>query len=155
MKAIHFVLFMAAMFITMEKSSAVIPDQVPCVQELELNFFIEPIVNQGLSLYDIPQGLWSPINLDLHSRNQTVPDRMKQRTAYMYPNPIEYPLQRIPTAKILLAVFHEIFLETMRNYQVNEQPSADLIFDYIVGQQEGRLINCFGPEVKELIPRLQ
>src|ERR1700730_12721094 len=79
----------------------VVPDPIPCVKELELHFFPEHLVSQALSLYNVRQELWLPIYQSLKSRTFEVPERMNMRTSYMVPNPIEYPMQRGPTAKIL------------------------------------------------------
>lgn len=153
MQKMIFILLGMISFIIPFYSFALVPDPVPCVRDLELTFFRTDLVFQALSLYDIPQGLWDPISGDLKIRSRQVLDRMKKKTARMVPNPIEYPLQRIPTAKILLNVLHEVYLETMVYYQVNEQPTADLIFDYIFAKQGKRFEECFGPEVKELLPK--
>lgn len=128
----------------------VVPDPIACLMDLETHFFVEPIVNQGLSLYDIRQELWIPINISLQQKSRTVPDRMKKETAFMVPNPIEYPMQRLPTATILKKVLFEVFLEAMDDYWVNERPRSDNIFAYIFSQQFPRFTACFGEEVREL-----
>lgn len=134
-------------------SFALVPDPIPCVRNLETTFFRSEIVYQALSLYEIPQGLWDPINIDLQNRSRKVLDRMKEKTARMVPNPIEYPMQRVPTAQILIEILHEVYYETMVTYQVNEQPTADLIFNYILGKQAYRFLECFGPGVKDMLPK--
>lgn len=129
-----------------------VPNSIPCYRDLQANFFQEAIVYQGLSLYNIPQGLWAPITQTLRLKSSEVPQRMQRVTAHMVPNPIEYPMQRGPTAKILKQVLMDIFYETMRKYQVNERPTADFIFDYIFAQQFSKFIDCFGEEARELAP---
>jgi hypothetical protein len=131
----------------------VVPDPVPCVLELETHFFVEPIVNQGLSLYNVRQELWLLINQRLQQKNGLVPERMKRRTAFMVPNPIEYPMQPMMTAKILKEVLYELFLEALNEYNVGDQPRAGLIVNYIFAQQFPSFIRCFGPEVKKLQPK--
>lgn len=132
---------------------SVVPDPVPCVMNLEVSFFPESIVSEALSLYLIPQGLWPPISTELQQRSQTVPERMKLKTARMVPNPIEYPMKKFATAKILKGVLYEVFMEAMRIYEVNEQPNADLIFNFILKRQGLRFVECFGPEANTLIPK--
>lgn len=128
----------------------VVPDPIPCVKNLELNFFEEKIVYQGLNFYGIRQELWSLIYQRLRMTSTEVPGRMKRKTAFMVPNPIEYPMQKGLTAKILKEVLLEIFLETMRFYQVNERPTADFVFDYIFARQLPLFVNCFGKEAEKL-----
>lgn len=135
---------------TMDALPTVVPDPIPCVLDLETRFFDERIVNQGLSLYNVRQELWAPINQLLQRKSLEVPERMKRRTAFMVPNPIEYPIQRGATAKILKQVLFEVFLETMREYRANERPTADFIFDYIFSEQLPRFIRCFGEEARQL-----
>lgn len=125
----------------------VVPDPIACVKDLETHFFDEFIVNRGLSLYDIRQELWVPINASLQRKSLEVPERMKKRTARMVPNPIEYPLQRVKTAKILKDLLFEVFLEAMRENWSNERPTADFVFDYIYTQQLPNFVRCFGEEI--------
>ena len=47
---------------TMEALPTVVPDRIPCFAALETGFFVESVVNQGLSLYNVRQELWVPIN---------------------------------------------------------------------------------------------
>lgn len=146
---------MGALFysLAVEAIPSVVPDRIPCFLELETHFFVEPIVNQGLSLYGIRQELWLPINEYLQKKSLEVPERMKVRTAYMVPNPIEYPMQKAVTAKILREVLFEVFIEAMREYYTNERPTVDFVFDYIFTRQLPNFVRCFGPEVQQLRPR--
>lgn len=130
----------------------VVPDPVPCVLDLETRFFAEPIVNQGLSLYNVRQELWPLINESLRGKSVDVPRRMKQRTAYMVPNPIEYPMQKAATAKILKEVLFEVFMEVMRENYMGGSPDAAVAFDYIFTERLPDFIRCFGPEAAKLRP---
>lgn len=136
-----------------EAIPAVVPDPVPCVLDIETHFFVETIVNQGLSLYNVRQELWLPINQRLQVKNLEVPERMKRRTAFMVPNPIEYPMQMAATAKLLKEVLFEVLFETLREYHVAERPTAALIFNYIFNEQFPNFVRCFGPEVEALRPK--
>jgi hypothetical protein len=128
----------------------VVPDPIPCVLELETHFFLEPIVSRGLSLYNIRQELWLPINQRLRKKNLEVPERVKRRTAYMVPNPLEYPMQKAIIARILKEVLFEVFMEVMQEYHEIQRPEVNLIFDYIFDEQLPRFVSCFGPEVQRL-----
>jgi hypothetical protein len=132
---------------------SVTPDRIPCFVDLETLFFNEYIVNQGLNLYNIRQELWLPINQVLQRKSAEVPERMKRRTAFMVPNPIEYPMQKGVTAKILKEVLFEVFLEAMRDYNANERPTADFVFDYIFTEQLPNFVKCFGEEAMQLKPK--
>lgn len=144
-------------FTTLGAIPSVVPDRIPCFDALEIGFFSEPIVNQALSLYNVRQELWVPINELLKQKSLKVPERMKMQTAYMVPNPIEYPMQRAVTAKILKQVLFEILEEVIHQYPTTEIPgepaNARLIFDYIFSQQFPEFLKCFGPEVMELKPK--
>lgn len=138
---------------TLAAFPTVVPDPIPCVRDLELHFFNERIVNEGLSFYYVRQEIWSMINQTLRTKSLEIPDRMKVKTAYMVPNPIEFPMQKGPTARILKQVLFEVFFETMTMYYANERPTVDLIFDYIFTQQLPNFVRCFGDEARELAPK--
>lgn len=150
MKRLLVILLLLSSIIFKGSGWAVIPDPIPCFKDLQINFFRESLVYQSLSLYKIPQGLWEPISKTLRMKSYQVPERMRRVTANMVPNPIEYPMQREETAKILKKVLMDIFYETMTKYQVNERPTADFIFDYIFKNQLQLFINCFGEEARKL-----
>ena len=133
---------------------AVAPEPIACVQDLETKFFVESIVNRGLSMYNVREELWLPINISLRIRSASVPERMKTVTAFMVPNPLEYPMQKGVTAKILKDVLYDVFREAMREYGVDVPPFTDRIFDYIFTQQLPLFVRCFGEEAKQLKPKM-
>lgn len=122
---------------------SVVPDPIPCYQELSTHFFDPLIVNQALSLYGVRQELWQPIIQTLQGKSLTVPDRMKQRTAFMVPNPIEYPMNRVDTAKLLKSVLAEVFYEALQANYISPFNSNE-IFEYIFSQQLPAFNQCFG-----------
>lgn len=133
----------------------VVPDQTTCFRDLELHFFDATFVNQGLNFYNIREESWFLINNMLQAKSLEVPQRMKIKTAYMVPNPMEYPMQKGVTAKILKQVLFEIFMETMQANYVNERPTVDLVFDYIFLQQLPKFVACFGEEARKLEPKFE
>jgi hypothetical protein len=139
---------------TSSLSAAVVPERRPCLQTLEISFFQPAIVQQALSNYSIPQSIWDPLVQDLIRRSSTVPDRLKSKTAYMVPNPIEYPLQPEATALLLQQIWYEIFLESLFFYNVAQQPTARLMFEYIFERQFPALVACLGPTILRLAPKL-
>ncbi len=128
----------------------VVPDPIPCVEKLQTNFFLENLVNQGLSLYDVRQELWAPIRVVLQQKSLEVPDRMKRQTAFMVPNPLEYPMQRGAVAKILKAVLSDVFRETIEQVDPASKLYANAIFEYIFAARLPAFVDCFGPEAKTL-----
>lgn len=135
-----------------QAAPSVVLDPVPCVRDLALHFFNERLVGQALSLYNIRQELWSPITQTLERKSREVLLRIKRKTAFMVPNPFEYPMDRGMAARILKNELFAIFLETLREYQVQERPPADFAFDYILNEQLPQFIRCFGEEAIELKP---
>lgn len=146
-------LLFSSLFTQLQGEPTVVPDPSRCLRELETHFFNEDLLYEALSLYKIPQGTWSPIYQELQRRSVEVPNRMKRKTAYMVPNPIEYPMNRLVTAQILKAVLFEVFIETLTYYQANEQPSATYAFDFIFSKRMPALKACLGDEVESLAPR--
>lgn len=152
-KAIFFGFFPACLSVfSLQAEPGVVPDPIPCVRDLEIHFFNTRIVNQGLSFYDVRQELWAPIVNALQVNSYKVPLLMKTKTAFMVPNPIEFPMQKEVTAKILKEALFEVFMETMKVYEVDRMPTARLIFDYIFTLQMPLLIRCFGEGVRDLQP---
>lgn len=131
---------------------SVAPDPIPCLKNLELYFFDEIIVSEALSLYGIRQEIWLPVTQRLRGKNLNVPLLMKEKTAYMVPNPLEYPMQKDAVAKILKDVLYEVFMENMVFYRIDRQPTANFIFDYIFTQQMPLFIRCFGEKARDLQP---
>lgn len=127
-------------------------DPSPCFKDLQLHFFQEPIVGQAFGLYEIPQGLWVPVMQSLQRRGLEIPNRLKDKTARLVRNPIDFPMDKKIAAQLLIATLFEVFLETMQEYQIQEQPTAHLIFDYILSKQADKFIGCFGEVVRPLIP---
>jgi len=130
-------------------------DPSDCYKDLQLNFFQEELVYQALSIYRIPQGLWARISGDLKSRSSQIPGRMRQATARLVPNPLDYPMQKEFASKLLKKTLMNVFYETMSQYQVNERPTADFAFDYIFAQQLPKFIDCFGENARKLAPTFE
>lgn len=121
----------------------VVPDPIACVSELELHFFKQPFVNQALSLYNVRQELWLPIDIRLQQKSLEVPTRLKRRTAYMVPNPLEYPMQRAKVGEVLKEILFEVLKEVMKEYYLDKEYSTPLIFNYIFDKQLASFNACF------------
>ncbi len=132
-----------------------VPDPIPCLRDIETHFFDTNIVQQALSLYRIPQALWSLIIRDLQAGSRDIPSRIRAKTAHMVHDPFNYPLQKGPVAEILKQTLYELFIETMNRYAVGEQPVVRLIFDYIFSRQLPTWVPCLGDEVMRLAPRFE
>lgn len=145
-------LILLGIFLPYSNSMAVNPERIPCVQNLEMHFFQESMVTQALSLYQVPQGLWSPLTLELQAAGRSILTRMELKTAQMNPNPIEYPMQKLATAQILKATLYEVFMEVIARYQATDQLTANQIFNYILAAQSANFISCFGEEARSLLP---
>jgi hypothetical protein len=133
--------------------TAVAPVISNCLRDLETNFFETNYVQEALSLYEVPQGLWGPITQDLQRKSIGVPERMKKRSENMVPNPLEYPVQPEEVARLLRATLYEVYMETMNYYGTNERPSVDLIFAYIFNSQMPKIERCLGKKTKALAPK--
>lgn len=121
----------------------VVLDPVHCVEELEQNFFQSRVVFQSLSLHEVRQELWVPIIQLLQVKSREIPDRIKRKTAFMVPNPFEYPMNKRKAEKILKQVLYEVFVDTMRFYNNNGQPQMDLVFNDIFEKRETAWKRCF------------
>jgi hypothetical protein len=154
MKQILKLLLISLCLFTIE-ATAYVADRSPCLRDLQMNFFRPEIVNESLSLYSIPAGLWVPILNDLQLRSRDIPAIMKKMTYRRVPNPLEYPMDDQEAAKILKAALFQIFTDVMRRYYITEHPTLDYIFDYILYKELPRLVNCFGDQVRDLVPEFE
>lgn len=141
-------------------SCSFVQDPSPCLKNLQLHFFEPPRVNEVLNFYRIPQEYWTPIVIEIELRSLEVPGRMKQKTNRMIPNPIEYPMNKNQAAKLLKATLYEVFSESIRASSTTQhgrlplqEPTIELMFNYLFYKQMPRLIDCFGPSVQELVPK--
>lgn len=132
-----------------------VADPLPCFKDLQVNFFQDEIVNQALNFYNVPQGLWLQITIDLKQLSRDVPARMKKKTARMVRNPLAYPLQRAEAAVILRDTLFEVCSEVLRMHYITERPTVDYIFDYIFMRQVPKMIPCLGEEVRDLVPKFE
>lgn len=151
----HIVLITICFASNLAALPTVVPDPVRCVKEIETHFFQDYIVNQGLSLYNIREELWVPINMALQRNSTSVEARMIRKTAFMVPNPLEYPMQRGATAKLLKDALYEVFVESVKEYWNVDSGTAKNMFEYIFAQQFQQFIDCFGEEAKSLLPTIE
>lgn len=131
---------------------SLVPDPAYCFAQIESHFFSPNLVNQGLSLYEVRQELWLPINQSLQKRKLNISRMMKSRTAWTVPNPFELSKQREATAKLLKTVLYEVFEEAMRENYVTGGV-VEKVFNYIFSEQFPYFIQCFGPFAPQLDPR--
>lgn len=142
-KIYFFITLLASNFMVSNCASVAV-DAPPCLQQLELQFFRSDVVMQALSFYLIPQGNWGPIIDSLQRKSRGIPIRLKQATVNLVPNPLEYPFRPRVVARILRAVLYEVFMEAMTDFQSNELPTANFVFNYIAAQSQANWIRCFG-----------
>ena len=127
-------------------SEGVIPDTPPCLLRLETAFFQQEPLYQAFSFYQVPQGLWEPLYESLQAKSPSIPERMKQKTAYMVPNPIEYPLQKQATWKILKIVLYTLFEEVMHSYHISQSAIIEGVFNYLVEKQGAAIQDCLNAD---------
>lgn len=132
-------------------------DLKQCMQALEQDFFQADLVYKAFSFYNIPQGLWVPLYLDLQQQSQLIDAELKRITANMVPNPIEYPYNADEARKLLKSALRTAFLQAFIDTSALFSQNAFYIgsnemhnmFDYIYGKQHHKFIECFGPEKPE------
>lgn len=121
-----------------------------CYEELQTHFFERNLVLQALSLYQIPQGLWEKISQTLELKSYQISNKIKKMTSRLVPNPLDYPMQKEAAAQLLYQVLKDTLYETMTEYQVNERPTSDFVFDYIFERQFSKFLSCFGESALKL-----
>lgn len=129
---------------------AVAPERVPCVENLQIHFFVDSLVNQSLSFYDVRQELWVPINEELREKSKEIPAMMIKKTARLVPNPLEYPMQKFETAKLLKETLFDVFSSVLHKYNVDEAWRIEAAFNTLFLQRRAAFVDCFGPESQTL-----
>lgn len=132
-------------------------DLKKCMQALERDFYQPDLVYKAFSFYNIPQGLWVPLYLDLQKKSLQIDGVLKQVTADMVPNPLEYPYNaeaaRTLLKKALYSAFVQSFVESTALFPQNSfyigPAELQNMFDYIYAKQHYKFIECFGPEKPE------
>lgn len=149
-------IFSIAMIISLGFSSIILgqdDDPTKCMLALEKSFFQYDVVSVMLSLYQIPQGVWEPLILDLQKKALSVNQRMKKKVANDVPNPLEYPVNKEAARQLLKETLYDVFLEALNEstllnvqnaFSLSDQLISDM-FEYIYNQQESKFIDCFGP----------
>jgi len=131
-------------------------DPSRCMAEIEQTFFQNDLVTTALSYFNIPQGLWVPINSSLQQRVPQIAQRMKKKTRMMVPDPLEYPMNTDWARKALKDTLFDVFREALMDNQAiggtaYSPPLAETgvmqnMFNYIYEKQKYKFIQCFGPE---------
>lgn len=132
-------------------------DMRRCMQALEQDFYQPDLVYKAFSFYNIPQGLWMPLYLDLQQKSLQIDGILKSNTANMVPNPLEYPYDPQAARELLKSALYDAMIQsfTQSTALFSQNPfyigSDELqnMFDYIYEKQRHKFIECFGPEKPE------
>lgn len=128
-----------------------------CMPALERDFYQEEVVYKAFSFYNIPQGLWVPIYLDLQQRSLQIDGVLKGQTANMVRNPLEYPYDAEAARALLKSALYHVMIESFTEstalfpqnpFYIGPEELQNM-FDYIYGKQRHKFIECFGPEKPE------
>ncbi|MBA3957488.1 MAG: hypothetical protein H0X51_03715 [Parachlamydiaceae bacterium] len=128
----------------MSKGHAWLDDR-GCFRDLQVHFF-EPLwVTQALSLHQIFQSQWDPINSKLQDRVRDVPTILKQRANRRgYSSPLENPFQPIAAGELLRQILLEMFTQVLNESNITNQSDIEEMFAYIEQQQRERIKACLG-----------
>lgn len=117
-------------------------DTPPCMRELEIDFFKIELLSQALSLYDVPQGQWTPIYQDLISRSQTVPYRVREKAKAYEKNPLDFPFNGEEAKKLLRQSLEEVFIEVLEDNDVSDRGAIVEMFNFLYQHHLPTINDC-------------
>lgn len=102
-----------------------------CTQETLLQYFPEPIVNEVLKGYQVPDQLWPQINQELQAQDLGVIKAVEEKASRISPNPLEGGTQKNAAISIFRETLYEAFAKVMNNYGINEDEQIRAMLDEI------------------------
>lgn len=116
-----------------------------CYRDIEKDFFQEVFVNQALSIHNVSQSTWKPINIKLRENTRRVPELVKQRVATLRRDPFKSPFQPDVAGDVLRYALFEVFSSTLAEFNVTNGSDVSEMFRYLRERQQARFVACFGP----------
>ena len=114
-----------------------------CLNHLVDDFYSQDVVYEALNIYMIPQAKWSKIYHDLRQKNGKTLAQFNSFLQRHRPSPLEPPMDSRALAMQLKNILYAEFMAVMVKHNMNERPTADLIFERIYLSRADYIIYCF------------
>jgi hypothetical protein len=113
-----------------------------CAKELLLSYFPEPIVNDTLKRFDVPQDKWAGIVKSLSAKDKEVVKTVEKKAAAMNPNPLKDPQQRQAAVKLFRDTLLQVFTEALKENGLTDTSKFQAMLDDIQQQKAKKFAMC-------------
>lgn len=120
-----------------------------CTSRIAEQFFPLNITTKALSLYDIPQSQWTPINNELKKISGKMRTLLESKASLLSPNPFHSENMQLEAFVIMREVLFEQFALAVRQMFYADDDTLRQMFVYISMQHLAELKLCFGKEIFE------
>jgi hypothetical protein len=116
--------------------------QDECVRELLLSYFPEPIVNETLKKFNVPQDKWPAIVKALGQKDKEVVKLVEEKAAKMTPNPLKDAKERQAAVKLFRDTLLEVFSDSMKANGMTDTSQFQAMLDDIQQQKAKKFAMC-------------
>ena len=113
-----------------------------CAKELLLSYFPEPLVNETLKRFGVPQDKWAGIAKSLASKDKDVVKLVEQKAATMNPNPLKDPQQRQAAVKLFRETLLQVFTDAMKENDMQDESQFQAMLDDVQQQKAKKFAMC-------------
>lgn len=113
-----------------------------CARELLLSYFPEPIVNDTLKKFDVPQDKWGTITKALSAKDKDIVKLVEQKASSMNPNPLKDPQQRQAAVKLFRETLLQVFSDALTQNGFTDQSKYQAMLDDIQQQKAKKFAMC-------------
>lgn len=118
----------------------------PCYRELETGIFQTSYVGQALANQRVPQGAWGQIQRMLSAKIRDIPTMIESEARRMNPNPFEPTFEPKLAKELLEKVQKRVLANVLAQFNFNNKPNIQQIYNYLKERNKARFIACFGEE---------
>lgn len=123
--------------------SAAAPSAVDeCAKELLLSYFPEPIVQETLKRFSIPQDKVEGITRSLSNKDKEVVKLVEEKAAAMNPNPLKDPQQRQAAVKLFRETLLQVFTDALQENGITDTSKFQAMLDDIQQQKAKKFAMC-------------
>lgn len=121
-----------------------------CAKELLLSYFPEPIINETLKKFKVPEDKFAGINKSLSSKDKEIVKLVEQKAAAMNPNPLKDPQQRQAAVKLFRETLLQVFSEALKDNGVLDSTQYQAMLDDIQQQKAKKFAMCMEKQKESL-----
>lgn len=138
-----FVVGLGALLIPCTMTVAAVPSaHDECAKELLLSYFPEPIVEETLKKFNVPQDKFAGIQKSLANKDKEVVKTVEQKASAMNPNPLKDPQQRQAAVKLFRETLLQVFSDALKENGLQDASQYQPMLDDIQQQKAKKFAMC-------------